>query len=33
VISYPLTLLASLLRPVIWFVNLFVQAQLKLFRA
>lgn len=32
VISYPLTLLAKLLRPVIWFVNLFVQAQLKLFR-
>lgn len=32
VISYPLTLLASVLRPVIWFVNLFVQAQLKLFR-
>jgi len=32
VVSYPLTLLASLLRPVIWFVNLFVQAQLKLFR-
>ena len=32
VISYPLTILASLLRPVIWFVNLFVQGQLKLFR-
>ena len=32
VISYPLTILANVLRPVIWFVNLFVQAQLKLFR-
>jgi Mg2+/Co2+ transporter CorB len=32
VISYPLTILASLLRPVIWFVNLFVRGQLKLFR-
>ncbi len=32
VTSYPLTFLVKLLRPVIWFVNLFVQAQLKLFR-
>jgi len=32
VISYPLTIMANVLRPVIWFVNLFVQAQLKLFR-
>lgn len=32
VISFPLTFLVKLLRPVIWFVNLFVQAQLKLFR-
>lgn len=30
--SFPLTFLVKLLRPVIWFVNLFVQAQLKLFR-
>ena len=32
VTSYPLTFLVKLLRPVIWFVNLFVQAQLKLLR-
>ena len=32
VASFPLTFLVKLLRPVIWFVNLFVQAQLKLFR-
>lgn len=32
VISFPLTFLVNVLRPVIWFVNLFVQAQLKLFR-
>lgn len=32
VVSFPLTFLVKLLRPVIWFVNLFVQAQLKLFR-
>ncbi len=32
IISFPLTFLVRLLRPVIWFVNLFVQAQLKLFR-
>jgi Mg2+/Co2+ transporter CorB len=31
IISYPLTFLVKLLRPVIWFVNLFVQAQLKLY--
>lgn len=31
-VSFPLTFLVKLLRPVIWFVNLFVQAQLKLFR-
>ena len=32
VVSFPLTFLVKLLRPVIWFVNLFVQAQLKVFR-
>jgi Mg2+/Co2+ transporter CorB len=32
IVSFPLTFLVKLLRPVIWFVNLFVQAQLKLFR-
>jgi len=32
VISFPLTFLVKLFRPAIWFVNLFVQAQLKLFR-
>jgi len=32
VVSFPLTFLVKFLRPVIWFVNLFVQAQLKLFR-
>lgn len=32
VASFPLTFLVKVLRPVIWFVNLFVQAQLKLFR-
>lgn len=32
VISFPLTLLVKLLWPVIWFVNLFVQAQLRLLR-
>lgn len=31
IVSYPLTFLVKLLRPVIWFVNLFVQAQLKLY--
>jgi Mg2+/Co2+ transporter CorB len=32
VASFPLTFLVKALRPVIWFVNIFVQAQLKLFR-
>lgn len=32
VISYPLTLLQRLMTPAIWFINLFVRAQLKLFR-
>ncbi len=32
VISYPLTALQKLMSPAIWFINLFVRAQLKLFR-
>jgi Mg2+/Co2+ transporter CorB len=32
IVSYPLTFVVKLLRPVIWFVNLFVQAQLKILR-
>jgi Mg2+/Co2+ transporter CorB len=32
VISFPLTFLVKLFRPAIWFVNLFVRAQLKLLR-
>lgn len=32
VISYPLTVLQRLMTPAIWFINLFVRAQLKLFR-
>ena len=31
-VSYPLTFLLRLLRPAVWFVNLFVQAQLRLLR-
>lgn len=32
VISYPLALLQKLMTPAIWFINLFVRAQLRLFR-
>lgn len=32
VISFPLTLLQKLMMPVIWFINLFVRGQLRLFR-
>jgi Mg2+/Co2+ transporter CorB len=32
VVSYPLMLLSRVFSPVIWFINLFVQGQLKLFR-
>jgi len=32
IVSFPLTFLVKLLRPVIWFVNLFVQAQLRALR-
>lgn len=32
VVSYPLALMLRVLRPVIWFINLFVQAQVKLLR-
>ena len=31
-VSYPLTFLLRVLRPAVWFVNLFVQAQLRLLR-
>lgn len=32
VVSYPLAVLARLFHPVVWFINLFVHGQLKLFR-
>ncbi len=32
VVSYPLALMLKLFPPVIWFINLFVQAQLRLYR-
>jgi Mg2+/Co2+ transporter CorB len=32
VVSYPLALMLRLFHPVIWFINLFVQAQLRLYR-